>query len=487
MSLLRRPVHGHTWSTHLFFRLLGVVYLLAFASLAPQILGLSGEHGILPASWALKWAQQNTPAAPLLHPSLFWLDAHDATLLATVGAGCLLAILAVLGIAPPLVFGLLWFLYLSIVNIGDRFFWLQWDMLLLETGFLALLAAPRRWFQPWNRPQPPALWFLVLLGWLLFRLMFFSGWVKLASGDTAWSSLSALEYHFETQPLPTPLAWHAHQLSAPVLAAAVMAMFAIELVLPFALAGPRLLRRTACGAFLALQAGIALTGNYGFFNLLASALVLPLLDDACLPVVRTRHPPAPLPPAQTFPPSGRAALACGAAVFLLTLPVPLMQTGLCPAARALWEPLRGWHLTSGYGLFAVMTRERPELVIEGSQDGLEWKPYRFRWKPTDADSTPSWTAPHMPRLDWQLWFAALGAPEDSPWVRRLLQQIRHESQPVLSLLADNPFPQAPPRWLRVRRVLFNFATPERKHSIGHVWFPRSDELYMLETPPPAPE
>jgi hypothetical protein len=462
----------------LFFRLLGLVYLLAFASLLPQILGLCGEEGILPASWALHWEQAQDPAAPLSHPSLFWLGASNQALLAAAWAGCLLALLAMAGVCPPLVFGLLWFLYLSFVNAGGFFFRLQWDILLLETGLLAVLAAPRRWFQPWNRPDPSPLWCLVLWGWLLFRLMFFSGWVKLASGDPAWSGLGALEYHFETQPLPTPPAWQAHLLPPALLALAVMGMFAIELVCPFFLAASRPLRRSACAAFLALQAGIALTGNYGFFNLLAAALALPMLDNACLGWLRPKGEP-PLPPG---PAPGTAALAAGCLVFLLTLPLPLMQTGLCPAARALWEPFSGWRLVSGYGLFAVMTRERPELVIEGSRDGLEWKPYRFRYKPTGPGSRLSWVAPHMPRLDWQLWFAALDDPENNPWVRRLLQQLRRQSPEVLALLAENPFPGNPPSWLRVRRAVFTFTTRAERAASGQVWKEGPAELYMLESP-----
>ncbi len=482
-----------------FLRLLGAVYLIAFASLWVQIDGLLGSRGILPAARYLDTATRVLgPERYHLLPTLFWFGSGDGALHAACAAGVVLALLVVAGVVEvPALVGL-WVLYLSLVTVGRDFLSFQWDALLLETGALAVfLPRPswRTWRTPRARAKPPRPLALLLFWWLLFRLMFSSGAVKLASGDPTWRSLDALKFHYETQPLPTWIGWFAHQLPGWFQVLSVVVMFAIELVVPWLILGTRRTRRIAFVPLVGLQLLIAATGNYGFFNLLTIGLCLLLLDDDALTRVgsglgrrlgrlgRWLGTPAGAAPAPTLPVEGaRSRRAWGrwlaapfaAGVLLVSLVEVTGATGLPSpwpqplyALRRAIAPLRS---VNGYGLFAVMTTERPEIVVEGSDDGATWKPYRFRWKPGPIDRRPRFCEPYMPRLDWQMWFAALGgSPARAPWFVAFLSRLAEGSPPVLGLLAENPFPEAPPRYLRARLYDYTFTDLRTLRTTGRWW------------------
>src|SRR5881392_3070107 len=260
-------------SRWLFLRLLGLVYLIAFVSLALQVTGLVGEHGILPAAAFLERARGLYGAAAYrLHPTACWLGAGDGALRALCWSGAILALLLLAGVAQAPVLALLWACYLSPSVVGQTFLWFQWDGLLLEAGLLAVLYAPTQWLPSLEQERAPSRAVRWLVWLLLFKLMFLSGITKLASGDPTWRHLTALDYHFETQPLPTWVGWYAHQQPSVVHRAETAVMFLIELGAPWLLLAPSRLRRlryVGVGALVLLQTGIALTGNYGFFNLLA--------------------------------------------------------------------------------------------------------------------------------------------------------------------------------------------------------------------------
>ena len=269
-----------------FLRALGVIYLIAFVSFWIQADGLVGHDGIIPvASWLEQVRNRFGAEAYLLFPTLCWLNSSDWFLhvLCAIGAG--LSLLLIFEVVPVVCLTLLWLSYLSISVAGQLFMNFQWDDLLLETGFLTIFLAPLRWLPSRRLESPTSPWAHFLLRWLLFRLMFMSGVVKLTSGDESWWNLSALRYHYETQPLPTPLAWWAHQLPAWFQASSTIVMFAIELVAPFLLFCPRPLRLIGVASILTFQALIALTGNYCFFNLLTAALCLLSVDDSAWPPV----------------------------------------------------------------------------------------------------------------------------------------------------------------------------------------------------------
>src|SRR5262249_2834865 len=207
-----------------------------------------------------------------------WISASDGFLHGLCAAGVAFSVLLVGGVAQRWSLLALWALYLSLVSVGDVFLQYQWDNLLLETAFFSIfLASPWLWPNRPVRSSPVALW---LLRWLLFRLMFLSGAVKLASGDAAWRNLSALRFHYWTQPLPTWTSYYANLLPDSVQVASAVAMFVIELVVPLLIFGPRLARLFGGGTIAFFQVVIAATGNYGFFNLLALLLCLLLVDDA---------------------------------------------------------------------------------------------------------------------------------------------------------------------------------------------------------------
>jgi hypothetical protein len=480
-------------SRWLFLRLLGLVYLIAFASLAVQITGLVGEHGLLPVGRFLDWAHSiYGPRAYRLFPTLFWLGTGDGALHLTAWAGVVLSIALMLGVAPASVLGLLWVLYLSLTVAGQSFLSFQWDALLLEAGLLAVFWAPLRWWWSGAEEPPPSnviRWLLVLL---LFKLMFLSGATKLLSGDPAWRSLTALDYHFETQPLPTWMAWHAHQLPTGILRLATAAMFAVELGAPWLLLAParlRVLRIGGCAALVLLQLGIAVTGNYGFFNLLAIVLCVPVLDDDVL----RRVLPLRLRANGREPPAWRAAVHLLAPALLclstLSFGAEVVYTlpggrgaGLVPrwAAAVLgWvAPLRSFN---GYGLFRVMTTERPEIVIEGSRDGTHWEEYEFRYQPGPVDRRPGFVAPYQPRLDWQMWFAGLDPMGNWEWLRSLAGHLRAGTPEVLALLGRDPFAGAPPRRIRLARYEYRFSTPAERARTG-AWWVRELTGYL----PPVP-
>jgi hypothetical protein len=466
-------------TTRLFLRLLGLVYITAFASLALQVEGLVGSHGIVPASEFLSWARSQTGAERYwLVPTLFWLDASDPALLLVSWGGVALAALLACGIAPAAVLALLWACYLSLVSVGNVFLGYQWDALLLETGFLAIFVAPLgSRLRAGQEPPWVSLW---LLRWLLFRLTFASGVVKLASGDPTWRSLSALLVHYETQPLPSWVGWYAHQLPAWFQRLSCGVMFAIELLVPWLVFGPRRARLAAFFPLVALQVLIALTGNYAFFNLLTLTLCVLLLDDAALPWRRA-------PETASARPWSRFLLVPMAVVVgLLSLAIFTSSCGLeLPWPRVvalLYRAVAPFRSINGYGLFAVMTTSRPEIVVEGSDDGASWKAYGFREKPGDLARAPAFVAPHQPRLDWQMWFAALGRCEQTPWFERFLERLREGSPPVLGLLATNPFPDHPPRYTRALVFDYRFTDSNARRDTGAWWRREPKGPYCKESP-----
>jgi len=403
-------------------------------------------------------------------PTLFWFSDSDTALMIVCWTGVALSVLLIAGVMPVLTLSLLWLGYLSLVTVGNIFTGYQWDILLLETGFLSIFFASWRvWVRPREISEPSrmALWLLRLL---LFKLMFMSGVVKLISGDWTWRSLNALNYHYETQPLPTWLGWYAHQLPDWFQHFSVVAMFGIELVVPFLIFVPGRTRRFAGFAIIGFQLLIMLTGNYGFFNVITIALCITLFDDGLWPQWfsnkfqehkdRIRWPRIPM-------------LVFGVVMVALSI-IPMSarffrgDEWVRPMLQV-YRWVRPYHLTSGYGLFAVMTTERDEIMIEGSNDGVEWRLYELPWKSDRPGDRPRFVQPHQPRLDWQLWFAALRSYQGAPWMRNLLYRLLEGSPDVLSLFASNPFPDGPPRYVRARVMRYHFTDLETKKQTGDWW------------------
>ncbi len=450
---------------YVFLRLFGLIYLSAFVSFGIQAQGLIGSDGILPlAEMVHAIAGGVGPERFYLMPMVFWCNASDAAIQAVCWTGAGLSLLLVFNLLPRLSLLLLYILYLSLLYAGQTFMSYQWDTFLLEAGFLALLLSFR---------TTPGIW---LLRWLLFRFMFMSGAVKLLSGDPNWWNLTALSYHFLTQPLPTPLAWYAAHLSPTTLSIATGSTFVVELLLPFLIFCPRRLRFLAACGILLLQSCILITGNYNWFNLQTMLLCLPLFDDAALEKLLPRRLIRRLPAASGQESPRRAVTVIVGALALLIVFCSLIEMdlrfdGSPPAvARAIQRSIEPMHIVSGYGLFAVMTTSRHEIVVEGSSDGVEWREYAFRYKPGDVARRPPWNIPHQPRLDWQMWFAALEDPRDLNWFPRFLQGLLENRPAVTALLASNPFPSQPPLYIRAQ--YYDYTYTDRDQKAQGLWWQR---------------
>jgi predicted DCC family thiol-disulfide oxidoreductase YuxK len=467
-------------SRWLFLRLLGLVYVIAFLSLRVQIIGLVGARGILPAQSYLEAVRSNFGSVGYrLFPTLAWLSSSDVSLKLLSSGGALCGLLVMLGVAAGPALVLAWTGYLSLVTVGRDFLSFQWDILLLETGFLAIFLVPWRPLEPpWRSGSPPASGTFLWLGrWLLFRLMFLSGAVKLLSGDPNWRNLTALQYHYWTQPLPTPPAWYAAQLPDWFQKLSVLMVFTLELAVPFLIFAPRRLRRAGAALIAGFELLIALTGNYAFFNLLTITLCALVVDDSlwkrCLPKRMTEKIAAERP-AGILAPAGRTVRAAVAAVILVVSGSEMIITfGHADVLPALARQIVDWQapycLANSYGLFAVMTTSRTEIVVEGSDDGQNWLPYEFKYKPGDLRRPPPWVEPHQPRLDWQMWFAALGTYQQNRWFVNFMIRLLQGAPEVTALLENNPFPNAPPHYIRAMAYDYHFTDFASRRKTGDWW------------------
>jgi len=471
----------YIWTQRWFLRALGLVYLIAFISFWVQADGLVGNNGVLPIDQFLPAAREVLGSKSFTTlPTLCWLNASNGFLHFLCGGGVLLSLLLMFGVGPAFCLILLFVFYLSVTIAGQTFLSFQWDILLLETGFLAIFFAP---WQFWPKRRAVAAVSgisLFLLKLLLFKLMVMSGIVKLTSGDDSWWNLTALDYHYWSQPLPTIFAWWADKHPAWFKHFSVGFCLVVEIIVPFFMWTPRRVRLIACGLVIFLQLSIAITGNYCFFNLLTIALCLLLIDDGVIRAgrrVRTRLARQELRPPKNGGVMQRVAFVTALVVLVVTLPLNawLIFTAFKPEAEwprllgAVYEGVEPFRIVNGYGLFRVMTKDRREIVIEGSSDGIDWKPYEFKWKPGDVKRAPGWCAPHQPRLDWQMWFAALGGPQQNQWFLHLVLCLLQGKRDVSGLLAHDPFPTAPPRYIRASFFRYRFTSTDERRQSGAWW------------------
>jgi len=439
----------------------GFIYLVAFGILVQQGLPLLGSRGLLPVAPFLARVREASPSlasAVLSVPSLFWIDCSDRWLLGLAWLGLLLGLALTLGLAnAPLLF-CSWVLYESFVHVGQTFYGYGWDILLLETGFLAIFLAPA--WRPGPRssavPPLPVIW---LFRWLLFRLMLGAGLIKLR-GDRCWTDLTCLVYHYETQPNPHPLSWLLHQAPPWFHAGGVLLNHALELLAPFGLFGPRRVRHVAGAATAAFQVMLILSGNLSFLNWLTLVLACSCFDDRLLArvlpptLVRGLVTSEPLPLSR---PRQAVTLGLCALVGLLSINPIANLLSARQRMNSGFDPLE---LVNTYGAFGSVSRVRHEVVLEGARAPRpgaepEWLEYEFPCKPGDPERAPCWVTPYHYRLDWQMWFAGLSRAEHEPWIVHLVYKLLQGEPGVLGLLRQNPFPDAPPAL--VRASLYRYA------------------------------
>lgn len=458
------PVDDQLFTSWLFLRLLGVIYFIAFASLLVQITGLVGPQGILPFGEVLNGFYQRVGSIAWFQmPTLFWFGAGDLALHTVCLLGCVFAVLLFLGRWQRISLIALFILYLSLYHAGQTFLNFQWDTLLLECGFLSifLVGGPNRLV-------------LFLFHFLLFRLRFMSGVSKLTSEDPVWADFTALNYYFETQPLPHVGSWYFHQLPDWLLRAGTGFTYFTELIVPIMIFLPRKFRIFAAAVTVLMQLIIMASSNHNFINLLTIILCLFLLDDRLL----ARLTPANLLTRlrEAVVPAGRLkkltlSISTGLILFSsLTLFYSMAFRTPIPS----WLNLPGLYARSYgighiYHVFPTMQTERQELQIEGSNDGENWQAYGFKYKPGNLYQRPVVNIPHQPRLDWMIWFVPPQTPHQMAWFSRFIWQLKKGSPAVLDLLAYNPFKDTPPRHLRVMAFRYRFTTVEERAASGQWW------------------
>lgn len=447
-----------------FLRLLGGIYLIAFVSIALQIVALAGSQGILPFSVKLASLDQPGLNDYLRLPTLFWMNSSDAALRGAAWSGCAVSLLIVFGRWQRSALVLAWVLYLSIYHACQPFLNFQWDGLLLECGFLAIFLTPRSRI------------LILLFRWLLFRLRFMSGLSKLALGDPGWSGLTALNHYFHVQPLPTPLAWYADKLPEWLLKAGTAGTLFVELIVPFLMFLPRRWRFAAAWLTILWQLLIILTSNHNWINFLTIALCLFLFDDRAVEKItpawlKTRLLNQPVPAAE--PPAAIRLATVALAAFILAASaghaweLVRLKSLQGPLGKVL-DYAEAYRVVSNYHVFPTMKTERIELELLGSLDGRDWKPYRFKYKPDDPAQRPRVILPLQPRLDWQMWFVTLG-PAHLHWFHEFLQGLLRNAPPVTALLESNPFADRAPRFIRVEVYRYRFTNSEERKTTGDWW------------------
>ena len=437
---------------------LGLVYLLAFANALHQFPALLGERGLLPVPRYL--AQTSFRESP----SLFHLGYSDRGLRLVGWTGAVLAGATVVGLpaqgplwVPVLVWLLLWALYLSIVNVGQRFYSFGWESLLLEAGFLAVFLG--------NARTPPPLPILLLFRWLAVRVELGAGLIKLR-GDRCWRDLTCLDYHHETQPMPNPLSWYAHRLPRSFHRLEVLGNYVAQLAAPVALFLPQPVAGIAALMMIVTQAYLMLSGNYAFLNLVTLVVAASAVPDG---FVNRLAPDVPVPLAAPAWFVGAATAVTVLVVLLSYWPVRNLF-GRHPLMNFSFNRL---HLVNTYGAFGSVTRRRKEVVLEGAEAERpreeDWREYEFYGKPGDPRRRPPQIAPFHLRLDWLMWFVALAPAYGEGWLLPLLRRLLEGDRPTLRLLRHDPFPTAPPRWVRARLYRYRFTTPVERRATGAWW------------------
>lgn len=461
------PENSYIFGQWLFIKLLGLSFLVAFWSLLVQIQGLYGSKGILPMEEIFRGLRHGKGLRDYFYtPSLFWLSTSDQMLRWTAIAGMIGSLFVLSGIAVPLFLFILCLLYLSYVSTCIYFLSFQWDVLLIEVGFAGFLFSL----------QTPPLPIAVFLMWvILFRFLFSSGVVKFLLGSEEWRRLTAMEYHYETQPLPNRVAYFFHHQPKSVAQFSTIVVFFFEMVLPFFIFTTPEIRFYTFILMVFFQLLIILTGNFAFFNLLTIALCCTLVDDNYFSWV-----PAHLHPSTSTPTLGTSLFVSFTCMIMILLnffqlvdlfrPLPIIDRVL--------RLIAPFNIVNRYGLFSYMTTHRYEIIIEGSEDGETWKAYEFKWKPGDLKIPPRQVAPHQPRLDWQMWFAALGQARQNPWLIRFAYCLLKGSHDVLKLIKHNPFSEKPPQFVRALLYEYHFTSNQKRTKTGEWWERKYLRVYL---------
>ncbi len=464
------------WLTRfVILRLLGIIYAVAFLVAINEIIPLIGENGLLPIGKGIQLISKAVGSTEgfIRLPSLFWFNHSDTMLLTVSWIGFILSCLVAAGFANAIILFVLWFLYMSIVHLGQDWYGYGWEIQLLETGFLSIFLCPLLDMRPFPKHAPP-LQIIILFRWLIFRIMLGSGLIKIR-GDEIWRNGTALYYHFETQPIPGPLSRWFHFLPRSVLQIGVWLNFLAELAAPLFAFGPRLARHIAGITIVLFQLNIALSGNLSFLNWLTIIPALACFDDGfwskILPRKLVQKAQAAEADSETSKPMQTTAWVITVVVIFLSVAPVINLFSSGQVMNTSFDPL---DLVNTYGAFGSVGQARYNVVFEGTSDDdstgkANWKPYIYRGLPVELNKRPPQIAPYQLRLDWQMWFASMSTADQYTWTFNLVWKLLHNDANAVSLFAENPFKDKPPKYVRAELYIYKFARPGNKE---HAWWTR---------------
>lgn len=476
MQRLNEAGQNYRLTRFVILRFVGLVYLVGFLVAANQIIPLIGHDGLLPADTYLErleahFGSKSEGFAQI--PSIFWFNHSDAFIQCIMCAGAGLSLVVLAGYANAIIMLLLWALYMSLIHIGQLWYSYGWETQLLETGFLAMFLCPLLDPRPFPKRSPHVL-IIWLFRWMIFRIMLGAGLIKIR-GDECWRDLTALYYHYETQPVPNPLSRWLHFMPHWFQKAGVLWNHFVELIVPWFGFGPRIARHIAGFLMVSFMLILIFSGNLSFLNWLTIIPALACFDDTFWCRV--------LPRFITERADGAAKNGTGSsewqaiAAFTFTFIVAYLSLigpvpNLLSSQQAMNTSFDRLHLVNTYGAFGTVGRERYEIIFEGTSDPIpadlsDWKPYEFKVKPGDISRRPAIITPYHYRLDWQIWFAAMATPNEYPWTVHFQWKLLNNDPGTLSLLANNPFPDEPPKFVRAVRYRYRYAPLGNKD--GHYW------------------
>lgn len=470
---------GDVWLVRLLFqRALAAIYLIAFIVVLQQFKPLLGERGLLPVPAFLRRVSFRDA------PSIFCWRYSDRLLDVLAWCGIALSAAALAGLSERLPIWLsmstwlvLWFLYLSIVNVGQKFYGFGWESMLLEAGFFTAFMGPA-----WVAASPIP---VLILRWMLFRTELGAGLIKLRH-DRCWRELTCLFYHYETQPLPNPLSWYFHRLPRIMHRFAVLFSHFVQAIVSFALFAPQPFASIAGGLIIFHQLWLIVSGNYSWLNWLTVALGITAFSDSVL----TRFIPIAVPSTVPRSPTFDVLLyVLAAAAVVLSIQPGL---NLFSSRQLMNYSYNRFHLVNTYGAFGSVTRNRYEIVLEGTDEPIlnertQWKEYGFKAKPGYPRRMPPQIAPYHLRLDWLMWFlpfsvmvteSSILVPGYEVWFMKLVQKLLENDTQTLKLLRDNPFTDRRPAFIRALFYHYTYADSRARRETGAWWTRRLIDVYL---------
>lgn len=462
MELLSSIYGGDYWfSRFLIQRAIGFIYLLAFINALNQFIPLLGEKGILPLPDFLDRMSFRDK------PSLFHWQYSDQLFRSVAWTGIVLSVIAVSGLSDSgpfwlsmLIWFALWALYMSIVNVGIIFYGFGWESMLLEVGFYVIFLGPLHWAAP-----ALVIW---IIRWMLFRVEFGAGLIKIR-GDQCWRDLTCLNYHHETQPIPNPVSWFAHHMPEWFHKSETFFNHTIQLVIIWGLFFPQPIAAISATLIILSQSYLILTGNYSWLNFLTIFLAFSGFSDGIIESLFSLTPPA------------YSSIPLFSSIIIGILTIAVIYMSIAPVKNMLsthqkmnfnFNPI---HLVNTYGAFGSVTKERYEIIIEGTRDqtvseDTEWKEYSFKGKPGDPEKHPPQISPYHLRLDWQMWFAAMSnSPRRHPWFRSFIEKLLQNDSQTLKLIKENPFSHEAPKYIRARLFHYHYTSPQEQQKTGRWW------------------